>query len=295
MPGGGDDARRGSAHSTTLQQVAATLTRLQGAQRGQREEAVSLQEAGEQLLPEVSPRSGANTPIGVPLAQERRALPSSGSAPALAPLDRVQMQKDVVGMIKAHRSHGNNPPAVWNLLESIASSGSGSGGKCCEEGEVCAICLDSQEDSSRGGKLCSSLTMPCSHSFHSRCLVLWLLENNTCPVCATAALALSLLYRYCCARCRCDAIALACIYTYIHTYMYMYILIYLYTYIDPHFSLFIYICIYTYIYIYMYIYTYMYTCIHIYIYTYTHIHIYTYIHIYIYTHIHIYIYTYIDI
>lgn len=41
----------------------------------------------------------------------------------------------------------------------------------------CSICIDGM----KGGEVIMSL--PCKHSFHEECAVLWLKEHNTCPVC----------------------------------------------------------------------------------------------------------------
>jgi len=88
---------------------------------------------------------------------------------------RAQMTQDVVGMITAHRQRGN-ATGVWNMVETPAPVQASE-----EESSVCAICLDDQ--TAHVGKLSSTkLTMPCSHSFHSACLLPWLLESNTCPV-----------------------------------------------------------------------------------------------------------------
>jgi len=88
---------------------------------------------------------------------------------------RAQMTQDVVGMITAHRRRGN-ATGVWNMVETPAPVQASE-----EESSVCAICLDDQ--TAHVGKLSSTkLTMPCSHSFHSTCLLPWLLESNTCPV-----------------------------------------------------------------------------------------------------------------
>ncbi|KAM0897995.1 hypothetical protein ACQ4PT_022221 [Festuca glaucescens] len=45
----------------------------------------------------------------------------------------------------------------------------------------CAVCL---EDFAAGGRRLR--TMPCSHSFHQRCIFVWLLVNRRCPMCRFA-------------------------------------------------------------------------------------------------------------
>ncbi|KAK1629271.1 hypothetical protein QYE76_003586 [Lolium multiflorum] len=45
----------------------------------------------------------------------------------------------------------------------------------------CAVCL---EDFAAGGR--KLRTMPCSHSFHQRCIFVWLLVNRRCPMCRFA-------------------------------------------------------------------------------------------------------------
>ncbi|KAM0897994.1 hypothetical protein ACQ4PT_022220 [Festuca glaucescens] len=45
----------------------------------------------------------------------------------------------------------------------------------------CAVCL---EDFAAGGR--KLRTMSCSHSFHQRCIFVWLLVNRRCPMCCFA-------------------------------------------------------------------------------------------------------------
>jgi hypothetical protein len=39
----------------------------------------------------------------------------------------------------------------------------------------CSICLCDDENELE--------SLPCGHSFHSKCIISWLLKNNTCPIC----------------------------------------------------------------------------------------------------------------
>jgi hypothetical protein len=49
-----------------------------------------------------------------------------------------------------------------------------------EMGELeCSICLETMEDS-RGNFV---KTRTCGHVFHQRCLVQWILQNHSCPLC----------------------------------------------------------------------------------------------------------------
>lgn len=45
------------------------------------------------------------------------------------------------------------------------------------EEEICYICMDHYRMGTR------VLTLPCKHTFCRRCVVKWLNENDTCPVC----------------------------------------------------------------------------------------------------------------
>ncbi|KAJ8984735.1 hypothetical protein NQ317_005000 [Molorchus minor] len=39
----------------------------------------------------------------------------------------------------------------------------------------CAICL--------GSLKCNKKTLLCQHIFHDNCITMWLIDNNTCPLC----------------------------------------------------------------------------------------------------------------
>jgi len=73
--------------------------------------------------------------------------------------------------IEAHRSRGNPPAsdfAINKLDESIIVEALDAG---------CIVCQDDMEIGA------VSLKMPCGHHFHRACLVPWLAEHNTCPIC----------------------------------------------------------------------------------------------------------------
>ena len=47
----------------------------------------------------------------------------------------------------------------------------------------CAICLETINDK-QTGLLSNSYTSPCcSQNIHKKCLIKWLIDNNTCPLC----------------------------------------------------------------------------------------------------------------
>ena len=73
--------------------------------------------------------------------------------------------------IEASRSRGNPPAsqfAIDHLKETTTED---------ESKEACTVCQDLVE------KGAITLTMPCGHFFHKACLMPWLQEHNTCPVC----------------------------------------------------------------------------------------------------------------
>jgi len=73
--------------------------------------------------------------------------------------------------IEAHRSRGNPPAsdfAINKLHESTIVEALDGG---------CIVCQDEMEIGA------ISLKMPCGHYFHRACLVPWLAEHNTCPIC----------------------------------------------------------------------------------------------------------------
>ena len=73
--------------------------------------------------------------------------------------------------IEAHRFRGNPPAsqfAIDHLKESTTIE---------QSTEACTVCQDLVEQGA------VTLSMPCGHVFHKDCLMPWLQEHNTCPVC----------------------------------------------------------------------------------------------------------------
>jgi len=71
-------------------------------------------------------------------------------------------------ILEGHRR--GNPPASRFAMDNLESS-------TCSGCDPCTIC---QDDIHKG---CEAVHMPCKHAFHRECLVPWLEEHNTCPVC----------------------------------------------------------------------------------------------------------------
>jgi hypothetical protein len=73
--------------------------------------------------------------------------------------------------MEANRFRGNPPAsqfAIDHLKESTLAE---------DSSESCTVCQDLMEQGA------VTLSMPCAHAFHKDCLMPWLQEHNTCPVC----------------------------------------------------------------------------------------------------------------
>jgi len=73
--------------------------------------------------------------------------------------------------IEANRYRGN-PPASQFGIDHLKEETTL---EACSE--ACTVCQDVMEQGA------VTLTMPCGHGFHKDCLMPWLQEHNTCPVC----------------------------------------------------------------------------------------------------------------
>eukprot|EP01012_Entosiphon_sulcatum_P006213 TRINITY_DN12915_c0_g1_i1.p1 TRINITY_DN12915_c0_g1~~TRINITY_DN12915_c0_g1_i1.p1 ORF type:complete len:169 (+),score=8.20 TRINITY_DN12915_c0_g1_i1:37-507(+) len=69
------------------------------------------------------------------------------------------------------------PPVTSQVLKQLVD------GELCldvahlQGSKDCSICLDEHEVGGRG------IVLPCSHVYHKDCLVPWLSQHNTCPMC----------------------------------------------------------------------------------------------------------------
>lgn len=108
---------------------------------------------------------------------------NSGPESVLSPLDQIFQRVSHISAeafitdfvrqaIEAGQRSRGNPPAsqfgIDHLKETTLNELS------CE---ACTVCQDVLEKGS------VVLTMPCGHYFHKSCLMPWLAEHNTCPVC----------------------------------------------------------------------------------------------------------------
>lgn len=81
------------------------------------------------------------------------------------------------------------PPAskdiVFNLPKRVVKTG------CENSSDKCAICLkvndcddvDGEDDGRESSSKRTFSVLPCTHSFHSLCILPWLEKTNSCPLC----------------------------------------------------------------------------------------------------------------
>ena len=138
--------------------------------------------------PEQSP-PGADPAHGEAARQRQRPAepgPRAGG-PFMVPPPRVMLSAFEEQMLMAQiirhiqATSANDPPpsraadrdAVTALERGLSTEADVAAGACCP------VCMDGFEV---GGAFTA---MPCSHKFHSTCLLPWLNDHNTCPTCRT--------------------------------------------------------------------------------------------------------------
>ncbi|KPM37106.1 hypothetical protein AK830_g9463 [Neonectria ditissima] len=89
-------------------------------------------------------------------------------------LDRI-----ITGLMEANPQSNAAPPATESALQNLTrklvnKEMLGSDGKT-----ECTICIDEMKEGE------TVIFLPCKHWFHEDCVVLWLKEHNTCPICRT--------------------------------------------------------------------------------------------------------------
>lgn len=89
-------------------------------------------------------------------------------------LDRI-----ISNLMEAHPTSNAAPPASEEGLKNLERKAVDKGMLDNQDQTECSICID---DISEGDM---ALYLPCKHWFHEQCVVLWLKEHNTCPICRT--------------------------------------------------------------------------------------------------------------
>ncbi|KFA80565.1 hypothetical protein S40288_09588 [Stachybotrys chartarum IBT 40288] len=101
------------------------------------------------------------------------AYPMSGDAVfTQEALDRI-----ITNLREANPRSNAAPPASDEALSKLDRRQMDESMMNAEGKTECTICIDDMEI----GQLAA--TLPCKHRFHDKCVVLWLKEHNTCPVC----------------------------------------------------------------------------------------------------------------
>lgn len=89
-------------------------------------------------------------------------------------LDRI-----ISNLMEANPTSNAAPPATEEGLKNLERKPVSKEMLDNQDKTECSICID---DISEGDM---SLYLPCKHWFHEQCVVLWLKEHNTCPICRT--------------------------------------------------------------------------------------------------------------
>ncbi|KAM5348456.1 hypothetical protein ACJ41O_008280 [Fusarium nematophilum] len=89
-------------------------------------------------------------------------------------LDRI-----ITGLMEANPQSNAAPPATDEALRNLERKPVSKEMLGPEGKAECTICIDEMKE----GDMATFL--PCKHWFHEDCVVLWLKEHNTCPICRT--------------------------------------------------------------------------------------------------------------
>lgn len=90
-------------------------------------------------------------------------------------LDRIITQ-----LMEANPQSNAAPPASEEALRSLERTTVSSTMLRTEGRTECTICLDELKVGEQ------ATFLPCKHWFHEECVILWLKEHNTCPICRTS-------------------------------------------------------------------------------------------------------------
>jgi len=87
-------------------------------------------------------------------------------------LDRI-----ITSLMEANPSSNAAPPASQTAIERLEKKQVDEDMLGPERKAECTICIDELH---KGDEV---TVLPCSHWFHGECVILWLKEHNTCPIC----------------------------------------------------------------------------------------------------------------
>ncbi|KAK4450716.1 hypothetical protein QBC34DRAFT_402326 [Podospora aff. communis PSN243] len=87
-------------------------------------------------------------------------------------LDRI-----ITSLMEANPSSNAAPPATQSAIERLEKKRIDENMLGAEGKAECTICIDELH---KGDEV---TVLPCTHWFHGECVVLWLKEHNTCPIC----------------------------------------------------------------------------------------------------------------
>lgn len=90
-------------------------------------------------------------------------------------LDRI-----ITNLMEAHPQSNAPPPATEDTIAKLPRKKLDKEMLGSDSKAECTICID---DLTLGDEV---LVLPCKHWFHGECVVLWLKEHNTCPICRSS-------------------------------------------------------------------------------------------------------------
>ncbi|CAM1511158.1 Fc.00g086710.m01.CDS01 [Cosmosporella sp. VM-42] len=89
-------------------------------------------------------------------------------------LDRI-----ITGLMEANPQSNAAPPATAEALKTLERKTVDKAMIGTDGPTECSICIDELKEGE------TAVYLPCKHFFHEACVVLWLQEHNTCPICRT--------------------------------------------------------------------------------------------------------------
>ncbi|KAF7544070.1 hypothetical protein G7Z17_g10239 [Cylindrodendrum hubeiense] len=89
-------------------------------------------------------------------------------------LDRI-----ITGLMEANPQSNAAPPATEAALQNLPRKPVDKEMLGNDDKTECTICIDEMKEGE------TVIFLPCKHWFHEACVVLWLKEHNTCPICRT--------------------------------------------------------------------------------------------------------------